>query len=185
MRFRAVYGLVVVSGLFAGAALAAFDGAADVGAGRGPDVIINELMVNPHRTYDSRGEWIELYNRGDEPAHLEGWTIGDEIYDDIVLPSIVIEPGGFALLARNGDTFRNGGVAADYVYGNSIILWNSDDLLVLRDADGMERDVVDYRTDRIHGPRRPLDGARRPGARQRRRRELVRLDHGHGAWRPR
>ena len=146
MRFRAVYGLVIVSGLFAGAALAAFDGAADVGAGRGPDVIINELMVNPHRTYDSRGEWIELYNRGDEAADLEGWTIGDEIYDDIVLPSIVIEPGGFALLARNGDTFRNGGVAADYVYGNSIILWNNDDLLVLRDTDGMERDVVDYRT---------------------------------------
>ncbi len=145
MRFRAVYGLVVVSGLFAGAALAAFDGAADVGAGRGPDVVINELMVNPHRTYDSRGEWIELYNRGDEAADLEGWTIGDEIYDDIVLPSIVIEPGGFALLARNGDTFRNGGVAADYVYGNSIILWNTDDLLVLRDADGTERDVVDYR----------------------------------------
>ena len=145
MRFRAVYGLVIVSGLFAGAALAAFDGAADVGAGPGPDVIINELMVNPHRIYDSRGEWIELYNRGDEPANLEGWTIGDEIYDDIVLPSIVIEPGAFALLARNGDAFRNGGVAADYVYGNSIILWNNDDLLVLRDADGAERDVVDYR----------------------------------------
>ena len=137
MRFRAVYGLVVVSGMFAGAALAAFDGAADVGAGRGPDVIINELMINPHRTYDSRGEWIELYNRGDEAADLEGWTIGDEIYDDIVLPSIVIEPGEFALLARNGDAFRNGGVAADHVYGNAIILWNSDDLLVLRDADGM------------------------------------------------
>ena len=145
MRFRAVYGLVIVSGLFAGAALAAFDGPADVGAGRGPDVVINEVMVNPHRVYDSRGEWIELYNRGDEAANLEGWTIGDEIYDDIVLPSIVIEPGRFALLARNGDTFRNGGAAADHVYGNSIILWNTDDLLVLRDADGMERDVVDYR----------------------------------------
>ena len=145
MRVRAVYGLVVVSGMLAGAALAAFDGADDVGASQGADVIINELMINPQRTYDSRGEWIELYNRGDEAADLEGWTIGDEIYDDIVLPSIVIEPGAFVLLARNGDAYRNGGVAADHVYGNAIILWNSDDLVVLRDTDGMPRDVVDYR----------------------------------------
>ena len=148
MRFRAVYGLVVVSGLFAGAALAAFDGSADVGAGHGPDVIINELMINPPRTYDSRGEWIELYNRGDAAADLEGWTIGDEIYETSRCPSIVVEPGEYALLARNGDAYRNGGVAADYVYGNAIILWNSDDLLVLRDADGVERDIVDYRARR-------------------------------------
>jgi hypothetical protein len=145
MRFRAVYGLIVVSGMFAGAALAAFDGADDVGASQGADLVINELMINPQRTYDSRGEWIELYNRGDESADLEGWTIGDEIYDDIVLPSIVVAPGEFVLLARNGDAFRNGGLTADHVYGNGIILWNSDDLVVLRDPDGMPRDVVDYR----------------------------------------
>ena len=35
---------------------------------RGPNVIINELMINPHKAYDSRGEWIELYNAGDEAA---------------------------------------------------------------------------------------------------------------------
>jgi hypothetical protein len=145
MRIRVVYGLVVVSGLFAGAALAAFDGSPDVGAGRGPDVIINELMPNPRRTYDSRGEWIELYNRGDAPADLGGWTIGDEIYESVTMPSIVIEPGGYALLAKNGDAFLNGGVTADWVFGNEIILWNSDDLVVLRDGDGMQRDVVDYR----------------------------------------
>ncbi len=145
MRIRVVYGLVVVSGMLAGAALAAFDDADDAGASQGADVIINELMINPQRTYDSRGEWIELYNRGDEAANLEGWTIGDEIYDDIVLPSIVIEPGDFVLLAWNGDAYRNGGVPADHVYGNAIILWNSDDLLVLRDSEGMSRDVVDYR----------------------------------------
>ena len=107
---------------------------------RGPDVIINELMANPRRTYDSRGEWIELYNRGDAAADLEGWTIGDEIYEDpVVLPSIVVEPGEYALLARNGDAFRNGGVAADFVYGNAIILWNSDDLVILRDDEGMKQ----------------------------------------------
>ena len=145
MRFLAVYGLIIVSGMFAGAALAAFDGAADVGAGRGPDVIINELMVNPLRTYDSRGEWIELYNRGDEAADLEGWTIGDEIYDDIVLPAIIVEPGAFRCSAQRRHVPQRC-LAADYVYGNSIILWNSDDLLVLRDTDGTERDVVDYRS---------------------------------------
>ena len=50
------------------AAVAMIDSGPAALAVRGPNVIINELMINPHKAYDSRGEWIELYNAGDEAA---------------------------------------------------------------------------------------------------------------------
>ena len=99
-------------------------------------MVINELMVNPQRVYDSRGEWIELYNRGDEPPTSRVGRSATRSTTTRRCPRSSSSRVDYALLARNGDTFRNGGVAADHVYGNSIILWNIDDLLVLRDADG-------------------------------------------------
>ena len=48
---------------------------------RGPNVIINELMINPHKVYDSRGEWIELYNAGTIAAPGGGIQIsGAEVH---------------------------------------------------------------------------------------------------------
>jgi hypothetical protein len=45
----------------------------NVDASIGPDVVISELMIDPKDVYDSRGEWIELTNRGDATADLAGW----------------------------------------------------------------------------------------------------------------
>ncbi len=127
--------------------VAAF-GAATGGASAdfGADVVINELMINPREVYDSRGEWIELYNRGDETAHLEGWTLGDEFYDRYRFPDVSIAPGEFLVMTRLEDKYVNGGVETDLVYGNEILLFNSGDHLVLRDTDKVERDLVDWRS---------------------------------------
>ncbi len=111
---------------------------------RGPNVIVNELMVNPQRVYDSRGEWIELYNAGDEATNLAGWTLGDEVRDRLVLPSLDIAPGQFLVLARDADSFRNGGVSPRFVYGNRIVLSEVSDRLILRDPSATERDRVDW-----------------------------------------
>src|SRR4029079_14762690 len=78
---------------------------------RGPNVVINELMFNPQRVYDSRGEWIELYNAGDQTANLAGLTLGDDVRDHLVLPSLDIAPGQYLVLARLQSSFSNGGVA--------------------------------------------------------------------------
>src|SRR4029078_3113518 len=89
---------------------------------RGPNVVINELMVNPQRVYDSRGECIELYNAGDQTANLAGWTLGDDVRDHLVLPSLDIAPGQYLVLARLQSSFSNGGAAPRFVYGNAIVL---------------------------------------------------------------
>ncbi len=113
---------------------------------RGPNVVINELMVNPQRVYDSRGEWIELYNAGDQETNLVGWTLSDDVHDRVVLPSIDIAPGQYVVLAHDADTFANGGASPRFVYGNSIVLNEKNDRLILRDASATERDRVDWST---------------------------------------
>ncbi|MBK5332632.1 MAG: lamin tail domain-containing protein [Ilumatobacteraceae bacterium] len=126
------------------AAVALIDSGPAALAVRGPNVIINELMINPHKVYDSRGEWIELYNTGDEATNLAGWTLGDDKHDKLVFPSLDIAAGQYLVLAREGDSFANGGVSPRFVYGNTIVLSETNDQLILRDASSIERDRVDW-----------------------------------------
>ena len=105
------------------ASIALIDSGPTALAVRGPNVIINELMIDPAKVYDSRGEWIELYNSGDLPANLLGWTLSDDARDRFVLPSIDIAPGQYLVLARESGSFANGGVSPRVVYGNAIVLY--------------------------------------------------------------
>ncbi|HZX56297.1 MAG TPA: lamin tail domain-containing protein, partial [Ilumatobacteraceae bacterium] len=99
-------------------AVAMIDSAPSALAVRGPNVVINELMINPQRVYDSRGEWIELYNAGDQSANLAGWSLGDDVRDHLLLPSLDIAPGQYLVLARLQASFANGGASPRFVYGN-------------------------------------------------------------------
>ncbi len=128
----------------AGLTFAVVDVGGQAGASTGPDVIIAEVMINPHDVYDSRGEWIELLNRGDATAQLGGWRISDGRTENVPLPELSIAPGARLLLARYGDSYVNGGVHADWVYGNTIVLDNTSDRLILRDHNGVEQDTVDW-----------------------------------------
>jgi hypothetical protein len=42
------------------------------------DVVINEVMYHPIYK-DPRGEFLELYNRGTQPADLSGWQLTDGV----------------------------------------------------------------------------------------------------------
>ena len=118
--------------------------ATPVVAATGPDIVISELMINPQDVYDSRGEWIELANVGDAPANLAGWTVTDGRRENVTLPDLTVAPGAQVVLARSGDAVANGGAEADWEYGNQIVLYNPMDRLILTDADGVERDRVDW-----------------------------------------
>jgi hypothetical protein len=107
-------------------------------------VVITEIMTNPSAVVDSRGEWFELHNPGASAVDLSGWTVTDENRDRHVISGLVIEPGGYAVLARSADRSANGGVGVDYRYGDDIVLLNAPDRLVLLDAAGREIDRVDY-----------------------------------------
>jgi Lamin Tail Domain len=126
------------------AAVALIDSGPTALAVRGPNVIINELMLNPQKVYDSRGEWIELYNAGDTATNLLGWTLADDVRDLFVLPSMDIAPGQYVLLGREAGSFNNGGASPQIVYGNTIVLNEKNDRLILRDASANEKDRVDW-----------------------------------------
>jgi hypothetical protein len=111
------------------------------------EVVINEILQNPSAVSDSFGEWFELYNPTASDIDIDGWTILDNDIDSHVINnggSLIVPAGRFIVLARNGDPSLNGGVSADYVYGDDIALGNSGDELVLRDGGGVEIDRVEW-----------------------------------------
>lgn len=78
-------------------------------------LIISEVMVNPKVVSDTAGEWIELWNLGAVPVNLQGLEVADSTRTLPIQTPVVIEAGGVAVLARNGDAGVNGGVEAQVV----------------------------------------------------------------------
>lgn len=116
------------------------------------EAVISEILFNPSAVYDSRGEFFEIYNPNATTLDLSGWTFGDEVYDKHTISSLTVAPGSYAVLARFGEAGRNGGVDADYVYGDSVLLFNVGDQIVLRNEAGIVVDVVDYSLDGFPEP---------------------------------
>jgi competence protein ComEC len=117
-------------------------GTASGAAGRDLDIV--RVMVDPRTIADERGEWIEITNRGAAAADLRGWALrsaNDAEY--VVRQSVVVPPGGTALLARSAEAVR--GTRPALVY-TGIALANGADWLVLRDPEGATRDSVAWRS---------------------------------------
>lgn len=100
-------------------------------------VVINEVLYDPLEVGDEpAGEWVELFNRTDQPVSLMGWTLGDNTEDDPLPPytlgagRLVIVSGRAGALAAEADVL----VVADGAIGNG--LRNRGDRLVLQDATG-------------------------------------------------
>jgi hypothetical protein len=51
----------------------------------------------------------------------------------VVRSSVVVPAGGYAVLGRSTDITRNGGAPVAYAYGNSFVLSNNTDRIILRD----------------------------------------------------
>ena len=77
------------------------------GKAAGSGIVISEVLADPHS--ESKGEFVELYNAGDEPVDLEGWPLGDsrDVNDTITdftgphdagLAGTVLAPGAYALV---------------------------------------------------------------------------------------
>ena len=73
----------------------------------GGGIVINEVMADP--VSESTGEFVEIYNAGDEAVDLAGWVLGDLkdqndiIADytkafDIGVEGTVLNPGQYALI---------------------------------------------------------------------------------------
>jgi len=100
----------------------------------GGPLVVNEFMaLNETIIADPSGEfddWVELYNRGDEPLDLSGYFLSDKADDPtaFALPSIVLPPGGHAIIWCDGDSDQGPdhapfGLSKD---GESVVLSTAD-----------------------------------------------------------
>ena len=126
------------------------------GVSAAPRVVISEVMANPRAVPDDRGEWLELHNLEQRAVDLRGWTLRSKNDRDVALEqSVVIPPGGFAVLARDGDRAANGGVTAAYAWREGLTLGNGSDWVALHSADGSMVDSVGW-TSTVAGASRAL-----------------------------
>ncbi|PHI19901.1 hypothetical protein CEQ90_10135 [Lewinellaceae bacterium SD302] len=107
------------------------------------DLVITEIMQNPSAVADGSGEWIELYNAGDEVVNLIGFILSDNGIDEHVInQNVLVQPGEYVVLGNNDDMATNGGVMVDYEYSD-FFLSNGDDEVIIS-CPSAEIDRVEY-----------------------------------------
>ena len=121
-----------------------------------PRVVISEVMANPRAVADDRGEWLELHNLEQHAVDIRGWSLRSKNDRGVTIERrVVIPPGGFVVLARDGDRAVNGGVTAAYAWRDGLTLGNAFDWVALHSADGSTADSVAW-TSTIAGASRAL-----------------------------
>ncbi len=144
------------------------------------DVIINEILYNVFQSgEEDRREFIELYNGGGTPVHLEGWYFSRGL-EFTFEEDFVLAPKSFVVVSANPDfAVERMGVPREQVVGPFAgRLENDGEILELVDVDGRYVTHVHFE-DGGSWPGRP-DG-RGPSA------EFVGVDHGDDLprhWKP-
>lgn len=84
------------------------------------DIIITELMIDPTKVSDKKGEWIELFNATNSTIDINGWLLKDSGFGHpIKAPKpLRIKPGAYMVLGLSSDPKENGNYTADYAYDN-------------------------------------------------------------------
>jgi lamin tail-like protein/carbohydrate binding protein with CBM4/9 domain len=114
-------------------------------------VVINEVLYDADSdTPDAEAEWVEIYNGGDVPVDLAGWTLRDGAATD-TLPAAVVAAHQFAIVAATdvfGRTYPDV-TAPVAVLGGRIgnALGNDGDRLYLVDPAGAIVDAVSWGDD--------------------------------------
>ncbi len=112
-----------------------------------PHIVINEIMYNPPSDPDQKGEFVELYNYGDVPIDLSGYTFHDSEHVYTFRAGEIVHPNQYLLIARD----------LKYIvtkYGNITVrgpfdgkLDNGGERLELWDHEGNVVDSVKYNDD--------------------------------------
>ena len=109
---------------------------------RETSIVINEIMMDPPSDQSS-GEFIELYNKGDEAVSLAGWEFTDGV--DYTFPSgTVIEPGAYLVVAHDQNHLKQIYGTIPVIGNYSGTLANAGEYLRLEDARGNLVDSVHY-----------------------------------------
>ncbi|HUF64013.1 MAG TPA: lamin tail domain-containing protein [Verrucomicrobiales bacterium] len=97
----------------------------------------------PLEHMENREEWIEFYNRGDDPVDLSGWELTDAV--SYRFPEgAILAPGAYLVAARDAAALSRRLPGTAVVGDFSGALANDTDRIVLRDALGNPADEVRY-----------------------------------------
>ncbi|MEC8192380.1 MAG: lamin tail domain-containing protein [Myxococcota bacterium] len=121
------------------------------------DLVITELMIHPQSSDDAEGEWVELRNMTSDWLDISGHRLSDRGVDNVAIEavgegSLVVAPGGFAVICADGDYWTNGGVECSgtfryWTLGGGFALSNGADEVQLRTPFGTLLDEVRYGED--------------------------------------
>jgi hypothetical protein len=103
------------------------------------DLVVSELMANPAAVSDTAGEWFELYNTSASSIDINGLVLRDNGSNHHTISNpvpLLLAPGDYRVLGRNGDPASNGGYLPDYIYSD-FTLANSSDAIIL-ESGGVE-----------------------------------------------
>jgi hypothetical protein len=103
-------------------------------------LLISEVLPDPAKVADTRGEWFEIYNTRPEAVNLAGLIVtsdgGATPERFVVITDAFVPPNGFFLFGRSTDTATNGGYIADLAWGTALGLGNGADWLRLEKPEG-------------------------------------------------
>ena len=93
------------------------------------DIIFTEMMPNPSAIGDSKGEWLELYNRGDKLVNLNGYTLtrSSGSKSHTINEDVLINSGQYIVMANYDTAISN----IAYVYSGLSMGNGGDDWVLL------------------------------------------------------
>ncbi len=109
------------------------DGMIDGSAWAYGDLSITEILSNPARIGDPKGEWFEVRNMTDRTLILNGLVLMDSTgeWHQVASSRIVsIDAGEFFVFGSNSNSATNGSAPVDYQYSGMILGNDSDDIWI-------------------------------------------------------
>lgn len=106
------------------------------------NIIFTEILADPAPKIGlPELEFIELFNRSENPFNLKGWQVKDES-SSLILPNLILLPGEYLIVTSSSSEFINYGKA--WGASNFPSLNNSGDMLLLQDNNAVTVDSLNY-----------------------------------------
>ncbi len=87
------------------------------------DLIITEIMYSPSSVSADNGQWVEIYNRSNEAADLDGCKLVVDGVEHLIQDSgLSLQSQDYVVFANSSDTNANGGFDADFAFGAENLL---------------------------------------------------------------
>ncbi len=109
------------------------------------DLVINEIMYAPNT---NGPEWIELYNKTNEPINLKKWKLSDNsTFVTITTRDVMVQPLSFFVLSKDSSIINYFPNISNFISFSLPALNNTGDAVVLKDSLSTLIDSLSYSPD--------------------------------------